>query len=206
MITSGPIKLWLALGLLLTLVACGSTPPARHYKLSAQGSLPAASTGPALGVGPVSIPQYLDRDGIIRSDGANGLRIASTERWAEPLDQGITRVLSLNLAGLMETQNIQPFPWHPRRQPDFGVKIRVLAMDADSTQATLLTEWLLYRVSDGQALQQRLEAYSRTFRVADPDAGEIAAAYSELLYQLSGDIADALSPLATAVNRPDSAE
>lgn len=198
MINRRPIKLCLALGLLLTLAACGTTPPASHYRLSAQGSLPQAATGPALGVGPINIPQYLDRDGIVRSDGANGLQIASSERWAEPLDQGITRVLSLNLAGLLQTQNIQPYPWHPQRHPEFGVKVRVLAMDADASQATLLAEWLLYRVDDGQALERRLEDYRKPLPA--PGARDIAAAYSELLYLLSEDIASALRPLAVPAN------
>lgn len=194
------IKIWIALGLLLAVTACGTTPPAQHYRLSAQGSLPTSAAGPALGVGPVSIPQYLDRDGIVRSDGANSLQIASSERWAEPLDQGITRVLSLNLAGLLQTQNIQSFPWHPRRHPDFGVKLRVLAMDADASRANLVAEWLLYSVEADQALERRLAEYSRPLSGAGAGAGEIAAAYSELLFQLSQDIAGALAPLAATAD------
>ncbi|RLQ21950.1 membrane integrity-associated transporter subunit PqiC [Seongchinamella sediminis] len=195
---SNPTKLWLALALLLAVTACGTTPPASHYRLSAQESLPASAAGPALGVGPVSIPQYLDRDGMVRSDGANRLQIASSERWAEPLDQGITRVLSLNLAGLLQTQNIQPFPWHPERHPDFGVKVRVLALDADATRATLVAEWLLYRIDDDQALARRMADYTQPLSGAEAKAGEIAAAYSKLLYQLSQDIASALAPPAAA--------
>ena len=105
-------------------------------------------------------------------------------------------MLSLNLASLLQTQNIQQFPWHPRRQPEYGVKVNVLGMDADSRQATLVVEWLVYRVEDGKALQRRLEDYSRPLSGTEPGAGQIAASYSELLYLLSEDIATALEQLA----------
>ena len=185
-------KLWISTALLMALVACGTTPPAQHYRLSARESLPESTTGPALGVGPVSIPPYLDRNGVVRSDGANGLQIANNERWAEPLDEGITRVVSLNLAGLMQTQNIQLFPWHPRRQPEFGIKIRVLAMDADAKQVSLVAEWLLYRVDNGEALTRRLQEYNQPLSTPENSAAVIAASYSDLLYRLSRDIAAAV--------------
>lgn len=190
--TNKLMRTWIGAALMLTLVACGTTPPAEHFRLNARESLPQVTTGPAVGVGPVTIPPYLDRNGMVRSDGGNGIQIAHSERWAEPLDEGITRVVSLNLAGLLQTQNIQLFPWHPRRQPDFGVKIRVLAMDANPQQASLVAEWLLYRVENGEALTRRLQEYSQSLSGPDYSAGEIATSYSDLLYRLSKDIAAAM--------------
>ena len=192
------MKLFFPVTLLLALAACGSTPPAKHYLLTAQESLPRTSSGPALGVGPVTIPPYLDRYGIVRSDGANGVQIASSERWAEPLDEGITRVVSMNLAGLLQTHNIQLFPWHPRRQPEFGIKIRVVSMDVDEQHAQLVAEWLVYQVDGGEALTRRLQDYSQPLEGVEQDAAVIAAAYSKLLYQLSRDIAAALGELTPA--------
>lgn len=186
-------RTWIACALLLALAACGTTPPAQHYRLSARESLPQATTGPALGIGPVNIPPYLERNGIVRSEGSNGLQIATSERWAEPLDKGITRVVSLNLAGLIQTQNIQLYPWHPRRQPDLGIKIRVLALDADLQQASLVVEWLLYRVDSEESLTRRLQEYSQPLSGSEHSAGDIAASYSDLLYQLSEDIAAAVA-------------
>ena len=120
------------------------------------------------------------------------MQIANNERWAEPLDEGITRVVSLNLAGLMQTQNIQLFPWHPRRQPEFGIKIRVLAMDADAKQVSLVAEWLLYRVDNGEAMTRRLQEYNQPLSAPENSGAVIAASYSDLLYRLSRDIAAAV--------------
>ncbi len=184
-------KLSLLSCLVLVMVACSTTPPSSYYRLTARESLPAGSSGPALGVGPVSIPQYLDRDGLVRSDGANALQIATSERWAEPLDQGITRVVSMNLAGLLQTQNVQLFPWHPDRRPDYGVKIRVLGMDANQEQASLVVEWLLHNVEPDSAVQRQLSEYH--VPLSGTGAREISAAYSDLLYQLSKDVASAVS-------------
>ena len=190
--TNKLMRTWIGAALLLTLVACGTTPPAEHFRLNARESLPQVTTGPAVGVGPVTIPPYLDRNGMVRSDGGNGIQIAHSERWAEPLDEGITRVVSLNLAGLLQTQNIQLFPWHPRRQPEFGIKIRVLAMDADAKQVSLVAEWLLYRVDNGEALTRRLQEYNQPLSAPENSGAVIAASYSDLLYRLSRDIAAAV--------------
>ena len=185
-------KFCAALLLLPLIAACGSTPPNSHYRLTAQQTLPSSVDGPALGVGPIAIPQYLARDHLVRSDGGNALQIASSERWAEPLEDGVTRVLSLNLAGLLDTQNIHTFPWHPDRPPEWAVKMRLMALDAGNTEAKLIAEWLLYRVEDDEPITRRLVEYEMALSTSDAPAAEIAAAYSELLFRLSQDVASAI--------------
>ncbi len=190
--------LWkLSAGLLsvLLLSACGTTPSSSHYRLTAQQTLPSVSEGPSLGVGPVNIPEYLNRDGMVRSDGTNSITVAGSERWAEPLEDGITRVVILNLAGLLETQDICRFPWHPDRAPETGIKLNVLTLDTEKSRAVLIAEWLVYRVDVAQPVARRLTQYEEPMLSADSTGSDIAAAYSKLLLELSRDIASEVRAL-----------
>lgn len=182
-------KLYVGLLSLLVLSACGTTPASSHYRLSALAPLPSVADGLSLGVGPVNIPEYLNRDGLVRADGANALRIAGNERWAEPLEDGVTRVTILNLAGLLDTQDIRRFPWHPERAPQIGIKLNVLTLDTEQTKATLVAEWLVYQTDGEQPATRRLTRYEEPLAGAPAPGNDIAAAYSKLLLSLSQDIA-----------------
>ena len=79
--------------LLLCLATCASSPPSNFYRLTpAVAHVPGGPT-PSLGIGPVDIPEFLNRNALVYTRGGNQLQLAESERWAEPLDDGITRVL-----------------------------------------------------------------------------------------------------------------
>lgn len=176
------------LGVLLA--ACGSTPPSEHYILRATAQPPGGDSGIALGVGPVSVPEYLRRENFVFNGEANRLEITSRQRWAEPLQEGIARVMTLNLAGLLQTQDVRPYPWHPRRKPQYAVQLRVMEMDADASRARLIAEWLLLDPETDAPLQRRIAQLQQS--LTSREASAVAAAYSDLLYQLSEQIAAAI--------------
>ena len=185
---------WLALSLLLTLhlSGCGTSPPNNYYVLSAHDFSAPAGTTPAVGVGPIEVPEYLRRENIVSNRAPNTLSVAGLDLWAEPLTDGIQRTLTLNLAGLLNTQNIQSFTWHPRQAPDYGVTVNLLQLDATQTQATLNAEWRVYRPgSKSKAITRQLSRLQHPLTTAEP--AEIAAAYSALVYQLSEIIASAIT-------------
>jgi uncharacterized protein len=76
----------ISVALLVVLTGCASTPPSRFYTLSAMPkvlpvNLPADLPGDfSLGVGPVNIPQYLDREQIVTRVGENELVLAEFDR------------------------------------------------------------------------------------------------------------------------------
>ncbi len=187
------MKVTITIALLSTLVlaGCGSSPPNRYYLLTPGATSAAAGQTPSLGVGPVDIAAYLDRAGLVYRLEGNRLHISRTERWAEPLDNGIGRVLTLNLSSLLDTANVRGFPWNAREAPEVGVRVNVLAMEAGATDATLVAEWQVYRPLAGEAGGQHLSRLSRPLGAGTEDAApaELAAAYSELLLRLSQEIA-----------------
>jgi uncharacterized lipoprotein YmbA len=181
-------RLLLALTLPLLLPAClSSTPPSNYYMLSATVATEPRGVEPSIGVGPITIPEYLNRQSMVYSREGNRLHIDPYERWAEPLQNGIARVVSLNLAALLGTQSIQIFPWSASRAPDYGLALNLLELDADTERAALVVEWKLRR-PNGQPVARQISHLSQP--LDGTVSGErIAHAYSALLQQLAERVA-----------------
>ena len=184
------------LGIILLLGAiaagCGTTPRSNHYLLTSRLEGVPSGTSPVLGVGPVLIPEYLNRDTLVYRKSSNQLHVNGAERWAEPMQDGISRVIALNLAARLDTNEVQSFPFHAERRPDWGVKLRVLRLDAEDNRARLITEWLIYKPQSGAALQRRLSSLELQLDPQQPLPAQLPPAYSELLWRLSGEIASEL--------------
>src|SRR5262249_45023810 len=72
-------------------------PAARNTESRAMASTPRSSMAAStvsIGVGPVIMPSYLDRTQIVTRTAADQLDLANFHRWAEPLQEGIVRVLA----------------------------------------------------------------------------------------------------------------
>ncbi|MEM1156536.1 MAG: PqiC family protein [Pseudomonadota bacterium] len=177
----------------LNLSACGSSPPSHYYRLTAASSTIGSQQQPEIGVGPVEIPQFLQRDAIVYSTGGNQLEIAGTELWAEPLADGAERVLGLNLASLLNTQNVTFFPWNIRNPPDIGIKVRILNLDADPAAAVLSAEWLVYHPEDGAVIERQISTLTHSLSGSALSASVLPEAYSALLFALAEKIADAIT-------------
>src|SRR5688572_14141193 len=76
----------------LLLAGCGATPKESFYTLaSAPPVEPAAAATMTVHVGPVAIPDEVDRTPMVIRKGANQVDIEDFHRWAEPLKTGIPR-------------------------------------------------------------------------------------------------------------------
>lgn len=174
-----------ALLLLGLLAGCGSSPPINYYVLSAhKGTAPAGKT-PSLGVGPIAIPEYLNRDNLVTNRQGNTLVVAASDRWAEPLADGVQRVLAVNLAGLLNTQSIRLYPWHQQQALDYGIRVNLLSLDAGAGEATLAAEWVVYRPENKEVVVRRLSRLREPLVNGATESEQIAATYSALLFKLS---------------------
>jgi uncharacterized lipoprotein YmbA len=187
--TSTPLRVTACLGLLLLLAGCGSSPPSHFYRLTSGPGAISANQQPSLGVGPIAIPEFLNRSALVYSGGNNRLQVAGSELWAEPLNEGVQRVLGLNLAQQLDTGNLSYFPWDTRNSPEYGIRVNVLDLDADEQQATLVADWQLYRPATGATITRRISQYSESLAAGTLTPSELPRAYSALLYQLSETIA-----------------
>lgn len=174
------------------LVACSTTSPHTYYMLTTSwAEIPSGNT-PSLGIGPIEVPEYLNRSGIMYGTNDNQLVISSYERWAEPLSDGIERVLGFNLALVLDTQSLQTFPWTRGQGPDYGVQVSVLSMDANEREASLAAEWRIRAPGEKRMVSHRISQLTTPMAAGAFSAAAIASAYSELLRMLSEDIAAAI--------------
>src|SRR4030095_6551025 len=84
------------------------TPLARPERDTA-GSVPHPDRV-ALGVGPITLPGYLDRDQLVTRISENRLAVAENDRWGEPLEENVSRVISQNLSLLLADDKVTRFP------------------------------------------------------------------------------------------------
>jgi uncharacterized lipoprotein YmbA len=180
--------------LLATIMAgCSSSQPNNYYLLSTPPGPTPAGTQPSVGIGPIEVPQYLKRNSMVYGEPGNQLHISDHERWAEPLSDGIQRVLSLNLASQLDTQSIQTYPWSSAQTPAYGVEVTLLALDAGADTATLVAEWRVRKPREGREVGRRISRIERPLSTPEFTGAVVAPAYSELLFRLSQEIAAVIS-------------
>jgi uncharacterized lipoprotein YmbA len=196
--------LWIIAGsALITLAACmplGTTTTTRFYLLeaTAPNAAPAGAAHPfshlSFGVGPVSIPSYLDRPQIVRRRDAHELKVNEFDQWAEPIGSAITRVMADNLAAATGAAGVYPHPWDRSAAIDMRIPIDIRRFDAAADgRVTLSAVW---RIVDGGGRRRLLERETTVTR--SPEGTEIAqlvAAMNAALADLSAAIAAALADL-----------
>jgi len=117
-----PVAALLAAG--CTLLAPAAD-PSRFFVLTALSTASADGSSLALGVGPVRVATYLAVSEIQVRTSATELSRSAVDRWAEPLEEGITRVLAQNLSAELGTRDVVLFPWYAEQSPSHQVQLSV---------------------------------------------------------------------------------
>jgi len=146
----------------------------------------------AIGVGPIDFPEYIKRPEVVTRTTANRIDVSERNRWAGPLDKNFTRILSQNLATLLNSQRIQNYPWDRVSPVDYKVVVNVEQFDNNDKQATLIARWSIRDGHDGKELYA-----TETTSSAPVGAGEegASAALSSNVAALSREIASRLTLL-----------
>ncbi|MBI5556256.1 MAG: membrane integrity-associated transporter subunit PqiC [Deltaproteobacteria bacterium] len=188
----------LAGGILLT--GCVRSVPAQYYQLSAlRGDTVRAEFGVSkeatIGLGPVLLPEYLERPQIVSRTSANRLILSTRHRWVEPLAENMPRVLGEDLSALLGTDRILLHPWTRGRRIDCQIIVEVLQFEeAPDGTVQLMARWQVVG-KEGQVLvAERRSSISLT--PAAPDQEAVVAALSQAVFRLAREIAPALPGLA----------
>jgi uncharacterized protein len=180
----------------LTLAGCAETPPTRFYTLSpledAPGGTPPANLPElTVGVGPVTLPPYLDRPQLVTRAGGNRMVLADFDSWVEPLQGMFTRVLGENLALLLGTDDVLLLPQNRDFALDRQVEVDVTRFDVDNVgNAVLDAKWWVYGRNGDKLLRSGRSTISEPAAVDDYTAA--AAALSRALGAMSTEIAQAI--------------
>jgi len=190
----------LSTGLLLTFVAgcAGPSPRSNYYLLNALPdqkagqTTTAATDGLSIGIGPVSWPDYLDRQQIVIRTGPNEITFSDFDRWAEPLKNNFMRVFKEDLVERLRTDNIFVYPWPPDAVFEFQVSAEVTRFDAHpGDSAKLDVQWMILRAHDREVILSRKSSY--TVDLDRSDYKIIAAAQSRTVADFSREVAAAVT-------------
>jgi uncharacterized protein len=184
------------LGASLIVGGCASQ-PSRFYLLSAVPNTEMASLemsgqqGPTIGVGPVTLPRYVDRPQIVTRTSPYELKVAEFDRWAEALDTNFTRVLAENLSILLPSARVVMSPW-PRAIPiDYQVTVDVTHfLSQVGGDSLLIADWTLFKGEGQDALTSGRSRFSAS--PGGQDYAAIVAAMSQTVASLSREIATAV--------------
>jgi uncharacterized lipoprotein YmbA len=175
----------------IAILASGcSTAPSRFYTLdstAAPGTAPA--TRISVVVGPVSVPDTVDRPEFVVQVASNQVDVEEFNRWAAPLGDGIARAVAGDLSTLLGTPDVAVGPMG-NFAPTYRVTIDVQRFDSIQGQAAYIDAmWTVHDIKNGKTRSGRTVA-------REPVQGDgfaaLAAAHSRALAKVSDDIAAAI--------------
>jgi uncharacterized lipoprotein YmbA len=195
---------WLAALAVLSLSSGGCTPfgsgttqATRFYVLSSLQTVepnvqPISRLGDVfIGVGPVEIPDYLNRKEIVLRSLTNEVILSDFAQWAGPLREDFSRAVTENLALLLGTDKVADFPWRAPIPIDYRIVIGLKRFDGQlGGMALLRARWT---VLDEKSQEVLLLEHSRIEQpCASDDMNALVAAKSQTVGELSREIAAAV--------------
>lgn len=165
---------------------CGNPYP-EFYTLSPSGPIP-KNRGTGIGVGPVILAEYVDRQNLVVQTSPNKIEVAENHLWAGTLDDSIERVLSINIGRRLGTGNVRTYPWLRDSEIDFQVTMDIHEFMAGADgYAHLEATWRVYSLPGRRLVASRNHTGSEP--IPEENFEAMVAAQSKLLEGLSEDIA-----------------
>jgi len=110
---------------------------------------------PAIGIGPIHLPGYLDKDQIVTRISQNRLTLSENARWAEPLADNIARVMAQDLSLLLQNNPVTVDLLAGQQRPTYQLAIDVLSFETDTAgTAYLAARWFLRDVATRQTIAE----------------------------------------------------
>ncbi len=183
--------------LLMTLTGCATSQSSKFYMLeSMSGTIPVDGGAPfdrsvSVGLGPVTIPDYLDRPQIVTRTNQNSILLAEFDRWAEPLSGTVTRTLAENLSSLLHTDNVVPYPWPGSVDVEYQVLVELYRFDGVLGEKAILdAQWSVLGKRGKKVLLLKRSIFVEPTR--EGSFASLVSAESRALDNLSREIALAL--------------
>ena len=161
--------------------------PSAFFMLNATVTPQQASrTTAVLGLGPITVPSYLDRPQIVVRMSENEVALAEHDRWAEPLGENLARSLEENLSALLPEASFVAYPWYASNAPRYAISVEVRRFEADAAGGVELDA--TWQITEGDALVGSRSTRARDSATAG-DRAAMVAALSRTVGQLSREIA-----------------
>ncbi len=198
-------RLWLCLLATTVYIGCtsGRAPTVHYYTL--HGNPPAMTLSkPAvplnIGIGPLELPEYLDRAAMVTRQSANRLMVNESHRWAGSLSSEILRVLADHLAASTGATRVAVFPWHTNFEPDVRIRINIQTFEGRRGESVSLNAgWTLAAEGSSQTVVHRMTQVEQSIKGRDYE--DVAAAMGQALETLSREMAAAIAEVKSSKNK-----
>jgi uncharacterized lipoprotein YmbA len=182
-----------------------SSPPPKYYTLSSFVSPKPAEAPPlrsdtlVIGIGPVEIPDYLDKPQIVTRTATNELLLSEFNLWGGSLKMDVTRVLIENISSFLVSEPVTIVPWRAHVSGSYRIPIYLFRLDAipDGT-VSLKAKWGIV-AKDGKTVETIRET-SITKPVKGKEYNDTVNAMSDVLADLSKEIASAIKVVVSKAN------
>lgn len=148
----------------------------------------------ALGVGPISIPGYIDRPQFVTKTDTPELQIEEYARWAEPMDRMFSRALTQNIQILTDSQQIHSHPWSNASELKYRLSAKVIKFENNiNGDALLVVHWEL--INTGNPSDTIVKQTMYNVLATGKDFSDRVNALNETIAQFAYDIVDTLEDL-----------
>lgn len=191
---TGITTLCLAVALL---AGCSSSPRTTFYTLNvaATNDAPAAALN-SVAIGPITLPDLLDRPQLVVRTTANRVDFLESHRWAESLKSEIPRIMAADLGILLKPARVSSYPQNAGLEADYRVMLDIQRFEMTVGKGVNLEALWSVRRSDGGVPKTGRTVVSEPVSAAGYDA--LVAAQSRALAAVSRDLAQALREVAQA--------
>ena len=182
---------------------CGTSRPVELFTLNPLTSIQEQTLGMAaagdvsIGVGPVALPEFLDRPQIVTRTSPNRLHASAFHRWAGSLQANLLAVLVENISILMGTNRVAVYPWADQFSPTYSIKLEVQQFDGRLGEYVLLNAtWMVIEQEGNNPKLVKKSTIREPLSSKDYEA--LVAAESRALATLSREIAEEIRRLEPA--------
>lgn len=193
-------KGFLLLVCLITVWGCANTQPTHFYLLRAiqvpenSSMVETTHSDISLGLGPISIPKYLERPQIVTRVSTHEINLAEFHKWAAPLKENVSRVLEEHLSAILATEGIVPYPWNRSKSPEYQLSLDIIQLDGIKNQEAILkVRWALAREEGREVFYQKTSQFSEIIQGSEYEG--VVEAMSRMFSTFSQEIADAMNAL-----------
>jgi uncharacterized lipoprotein YmbA len=189
----------LAMALVILSGCAPKGPPPTMYVLDSQApaQLPTFEKGLVVGLGPVEVAPYLNRNQIVTRETASRLGVSEQHQWAEPLKDGFTRVLLVNLGVALDSNMVFALPLRKRRDIDFEIPVEILRFDGELGKEVVVgARWSVLEGKSQKILKTQVTVIREP--VGSPSYEDFVATLSRIMAQLGQEIAAAVEQSAEA--------
>jgi uncharacterized lipoprotein YmbA len=174
---------------------CGTSPKETYYTLSTGVAINGAASGSSesaysVAVGPITLPEVVDRPQFVLRAGPNEVTIVELHRWAGPLKSEISRSIADNLAADLNVKRVAAYPQNAGDNADYRVLIDIQRFDSTLGESVMIDAlWTIRHASDGVTRTGRSSARESS---GGGNYDALVAAHSRALATISREIAEAI--------------